>query len=390
MQRSSTTSTRSSGFFSSVRTSSRSSRTFVAMPRRSSSSRRSFSSIRTRERSTPTVRLFTPVFFGLRSERERDRRRARHLQLRAAIRAGHDLALDGVGAHGHVGIALRALARRGHRRGLPQLVSQEGFEPTTKGLRVPCSTAELLAQNKGTEHGIAAVIHRGDGARSRAVECSVGGALRRPDLEDLRATHRADALGRRPPVLHRDRLRVLDLPRGLALHAVSGRHRPPPRESWTRRLERKRTRREAAGIVPPPDSTPTPQNPATWAGLRGEEGKGWEVSFSGIRRMQSACHLSGEMTDLRAELLSVGTELLLGQIVDTNSAYLAGRLAALGLDLLHMSTVGDNLGRATGAVRQAIERSDLVVCTGGLGPTEDDLTREAIAAALGETPAVDA
>jgi nicotinamide-nucleotide amidase len=92
---------------------------------------------------------------------------------------------------------------------------------------------------------------------------------------------------------------------------------------------------------------------------------------------------------LRAELLSIGTELLLGQIVDTNSAYLAGRLASLGIDLLHTSTVGDNLGRATDTVRRAIERSDLVVCTGGLGPTEDDLTREAIAAALGETPAVD-
>ena len=92
---------------------------------------------------------------------------------------------------------------------------------------------------------------------------------------------------------------------------------------------------------------------------------------------------------MRAELLSVGTELLLGQIVDTNSAYLAGRLAGLGVDLLHISTVGDNLGRATEAVRLAVGRSDLVVCTGGLGPTEDDLTREAIAAALGETPAVD-
>jgi competence/damage-inducible protein CinA-like protein len=92
---------------------------------------------------------------------------------------------------------------------------------------------------------------------------------------------------------------------------------------------------------------------------------------------------------MRAELLSIGTELLLGHIVDTNSAYLAGRLADLGIDLYWMSTVGDNLGRATDVVRRALDRSDLVVCTGGLGPTEDDLTREAIAAAIGETPQVD-
>ena len=88
--------------------------------------------------------------------------------------------------------------------------------------------------------------------------------------------------------------------------------------------------------------------------------------------------------------MSIGTELLLGQIVDTNAAYLAGRLALRGIDCLHMQTVGDNLGRATEAFRLALSRSDLVVATGGLGPTEDDLTREAIAAALGETPAVDA
>src|SRR3989442_1339435 len=91
----------------------------------------------------------------------------------------------------------------------------------------------------------------------------------------------------------------------------------------------------------------------------------------------------------KAELLSIGTELLLGQIVDTNANYLAGRLALLGIDCLHMQTVGDNLGRAKQAVERALSRSDLVVATGGLGPTEDDLTREAIAAALGETPAVD-
>ena len=91
----------------------------------------------------------------------------------------------------------------------------------------------------------------------------------------------------------------------------------------------------------------------------------------------------------KAELLSIGTELLLGQILDTNANYLAGRLALLGIDCLHMQTVGDNLGRAKQAFERALARSDLVVATGGLGPTEDDLTREAIAAALGETPSVD-
>ena len=92
---------------------------------------------------------------------------------------------------------------------------------------------------------------------------------------------------------------------------------------------------------------------------------------------------------MKAELLSIGTELLLGQIVDTNANYLAGRLALLGIDCLHMQTVGDNLGRAKQAIERALSRSDLVVATGGLGPTEDDLTREAIAADLGESPVVD-
>lgn len=92
---------------------------------------------------------------------------------------------------------------------------------------------------------------------------------------------------------------------------------------------------------------------------------------------------------MKAEILSIGTELLLGQITDTNASWLAGRLADLGIDCLWVSTVGDNLGRATEVIARALGRSDVVVCTGGLGPTEDDLTREAIAAALGETPAVD-
>jgi len=92
---------------------------------------------------------------------------------------------------------------------------------------------------------------------------------------------------------------------------------------------------------------------------------------------------------VRAEILSIGTELLLGQIVDTNAAWVSGRLADLGIDCHWISTVGDNLARATEAIERALGRSELIVCTGGLGPTEDDLTREAIAAAVRETPAVD-
>jgi nicotinamide-nucleotide amidase len=92
---------------------------------------------------------------------------------------------------------------------------------------------------------------------------------------------------------------------------------------------------------------------------------------------------------MRAEILSVGTELLLGQITDTNATYLAQQLAALGIDLFFVSQVGDNLDRLTETLRRARERSDLVICTGGLGPTEDDLTREAIARVHGEQPVVD-
>jgi nicotinamide-nucleotide amidase len=87
---------------------------------------------------------------------------------------------------------------------------------------------------------------------------------------------------------------------------------------------------------------------------------------------------------MKAEIIAVGTELLLGEILDTNSQYLAQQLTPLGIDLFYVTHVGDNLGRLTDAVRRGLERSDLLVMTGGLGPTEDDLTREAISAALGE------
>ncbi len=93
---------------------------------------------------------------------------------------------------------------------------------------------------------------------------------------------------------------------------------------------------------------------------------------------------------VRAEIISIGTEILLGEIVDTNSAYIAARLPALGIDLYFKHTVGDNLGRLTETLGRAWERNDLVISTGGLGPTEDDLTREGIAAVLAEEVRVDA
>lgn len=92
---------------------------------------------------------------------------------------------------------------------------------------------------------------------------------------------------------------------------------------------------------------------------------------------------------LIAEIISVGTELLLGEITDSNAAFLARELAARGLVLHRKTVVGDNLPRLQEAIHTALSRADLVILGGGLGPTEDDLTREAIAAALNETPAED-
>ncbi|MBI4570995.1 MAG: competence/damage-inducible protein A [Chloroflexi bacterium] len=87
---------------------------------------------------------------------------------------------------------------------------------------------------------------------------------------------------------------------------------------------------------------------------------------------------------MKAELISIGTELLLGEILDTNAQYIGARLPALGIDLYYMSKVGDNQERLAEVVGRAWGRSGLVIATGGLGPTEDDLTREAIAQVLGE------
>ena len=83
--------------------------------------------------------------------------------------------------------------------------------------------------------------------------------------------------------------------------------------------------------------------------------------------------------------MAIGTELLLGQIVNTNASHIGARLAESGLDHFHQVVVGDNLERVAEAIRTAIARADAVIITGGLGPTQDDITREAICAATGRS-----
>ncbi len=86
---------------------------------------------------------------------------------------------------------------------------------------------------------------------------------------------------------------------------------------------------------------------------------------------------------MNAEIVSVGSELLLGQIVDTNATWMAQRLADLGVNLYYKSTVGDNPQRMEEVLNRALDRSDLVITGGGLGPTQDDLTREVVAQVTG-------
>jgi nicotinamide-nucleotide amidase len=92
---------------------------------------------------------------------------------------------------------------------------------------------------------------------------------------------------------------------------------------------------------------------------------------------------------MKAEIISIGTELLLGQITDTNASYLASELPLLGIDLYWITQVGDNRNRLVDALKRAHGRSETIIMTGGLGPTEDDVTREAIAELLGEEIRID-
>ena len=91
-----------------------------------------------------------------------------------------------------------------------------------------------------------------------------------------------------------------------------------------------------------------------------------------------------------AEIISVGTELLLGQTVDTNAAYLSSALATLGVDLYRRTTVGDNRTRLSDAVALAVSRADIVFTIGGLGPTQDDITKEVVAEVMGVALVTDA
>lgn len=91
---------------------------------------------------------------------------------------------------------------------------------------------------------------------------------------------------------------------------------------------------------------------------------------------------------MKAEIMGIGTELLMGELNDTNAGWIATRLPPLGITLQWVTLVGDDLAQLTHAFQQGLERSDIIFTTGGLGPTQDDLTREAVAAALGETPTV--
>lgn len=83
-----------------------------------------------------------------------------------------------------------------------------------------------------------------------------------------------------------------------------------------------------------------------------------------------------------AEIITIGTEILLGETIDTNATYLSKQLRELGIDLYRITSIGDNLTRIVQAIREALERAQIIITTGGLGPTVDDVTRQAIATAL--------
>ena len=86
----------------------------------------------------------------------------------------------------------------------------------------------------------------------------------------------------------------------------------------------------------------------------------------------------------RATIISVGTELLMGEITNTNTVFLSRRLNDHGIDVLYHHTVGDNPARLTRVLREAMADTDLIITTGGLGPTQDDMTKEVVCQVFGD------
>src|SRR5690625_7393294 len=89
------------------------------------------------------------------------------------------------------------------------------------------------------------------------------------------------------------------------------------------------------------------------------------------------------MTTVKAEIIAIGTELLLGQIANTNGQWISQKLASKGVHVFHHHVVGDNHDRILNVLKESHERSDVIVITGGLGPTDDDLTKEVVAEFVG-------
>ena len=106
-------------------------------------------------------------------------------------------------------------------------------------------------------------------------------------------------------------------------------------------------------------------------------------SAAGPQPPGAAAAIQPEEAGVRCEVVAIGTELLLGQITDTNSTWIGEQLARIGIDSHYQVKVGDNFERIAACLRLALERSDAVICCGGLGPTQDDITREVVAGVAG-------
>ncbi len=139
----------------------------------------------------------------------------------------------------------------------------------------------------------------------------------------------------------------------------------------------------AVGIVllPPTYEWATFHDIVLWFAVGLSVVSGLDIVISGYR--QSKRKQARPRISMRCDVLAIGTELLLGQIVDTNSSWIGEQLAAVGIDTCEHRKVGDNLERMVQCLRELLDRADAVIVCGGIGPTPDDVTREAIAEVMG-------